>query len=95
MNIAIDLQIKEFVQGCNSEATIGQDPYPVEPVNVDDSVEADDTEYKIVTSTIDEIIDLNDTRHIGTGENKTGSSKQLYSCHYSEARSASTHTIQT
>ena len=54
--IAMDLQIKEFSQDSTDEQAIGQES--VEPVDVDDSVHTDGSEYRSVSSTIDELLNL-------------------------------------
>ena len=69
----MDLQIKEFSQDSTDEQAIGQEP--VELVDVDDSVYTDDTEYKSVTSTLDEHLNLDIPGFDNRDDKEEGSSK--------------------
>jgi len=75
LDIAMDVQINEFSQDSAIEKAIGQEL--VEPVDFDDSVHTDDTEYRSVSSTIDEIHNLDIP---GFDDRDDKNSKQLNKC---------------
>jgi len=78
LDIAMDVQINEVSQESTVEQAIGQEP--VEPVDVDDSTHTDYTEYRSVSSTIDELLTLDIPGFDDRDDKEEGSSKQLNKC---------------
>ena len=89
LDIAMDLQIEEFSQDTADEQAIAQEP--VEPVAVDDSVNTDDTEYKSVSSTLDELLNLDITGFDDRVDQKEDSRTKQYECKKNSFKQSNRH----
>ena len=78
LEIARNLQIKEFMKDFRDEQAIEQDP--VEPCHVDNSMNTDKTENRSVLNSIDELLDLDIPGFENSVDKQVVSSNQLHKC---------------